>query len=458
MSTRTLGTPHRDAARPVVLGLCSGTHDSAAALIAGGRLVGLVEEERLIGDKHTRAYPQQAIAYLLDEAGLTPGRVTHVAYNFDPRRYALAAVRSLAWLPSSAAARRAVPRARSFAQVPVLARHRFAAFARHFPNAAISGIEHHWAHGLYALGAGADRLDSARGAAVLVVDSLGESATTTLAHARRTPDGRLRLRRLVTINDPASLGYVYGAVTAHLGWRRGDEEGTVMALAATGDPGRFRALFAAAIPITPDGFGVNVEYFPLRVLSRAWPRVSSAFIAATCPPRPPDGPVEDLHRDLAAALQERTEQVMLHLAGRARELTGEPVLMVGGGVAANCVAIGRIRRESGFEEVTVPPAPGDSGTAAGAALALHQRLSGRLPSGVAGACYLGPSFDEVELAAVPRPGLTAARVTSPARLLAQRLAEGQIIGVFQGRLEAGPRALGNRSILAPRCCPAWSTD
>ncbi|GAA3508934.1 carbamoyltransferase family protein [Actinomadura keratinilytica] len=438
---------------PVVLGLCSGTHDSAAALIAGRRLVGLVEEERLNGDKHTRAYPQQAISWLLDEANLSPSQVTHVAYNFDPRRYLTAAAASLAYLLCPTTMRRSLPRARSFARVHLLARERYAQFARCFPNAAITGVEHHLAHGLYALAAGADRLAPARGAAVLVVDSLGESATTTITHARRTADGRLHLRRLLTVNDPASLGYVYGAVTAHLGWRRGDEEGTVMALAATGDPARFRNLFRQAIPLTSSGFRVDVRWFPLRVLSRAWPRVSEAFIAATCPPRAPDAPVEQVHRDLAAALQERIEHVMVHLARLARALTGEPVLMVGGGVAMNCVAIGKICQQAEFEQVTVPPAPGDSGTAAGAALALHRTLTGRLPSGVAGACYLGPSYDEVRLSRQPRPGLIAVRLSEPAELIAQRLADGQIVGLFQGRLEAGPRALGNRSILASPLTP-----
>lgn len=175
--------------------------------------------------------------------------------------------------------------------------------------------------------------------------------------------------------------------------------------------------------------------------------MSPAFIAATFPPRRSGAPVEQVHTDLAAALQERVEQVMVHLARRARALTGADALAVAGGVAMNCVSIGRICQDAGFTHVTVPPAPGDSGTSAGAALAVARDLTGRLPAG-AGACYLGPDFPDLRLGPRPRHGLTAIRLVSPAGFVARQLAAGRIVGLFQGRLEAGPRALGNRSILA----------
>ncbi|RMI33876.1 carbamoyltransferase [Actinomadura harenae] len=438
---------------PVVLGLCSGTHDSSAALIADGTLVGLVEEERLNGDKHTRAYPRQAVTWLLDQAGLKPAQVTHVAYNHSPLRYLAAAPASLRWLAHPAAVPRAFPRARSCTQVWLNSRARMRAFQTHFPAAHVTAVEHHLTHALYALAAGTNILGGRNEVAVLVTDSLGETATTTITHARLRPGGRVDLDRRLTLTDPASLGYVYGAVTLHLGWRRTDEEGTVMALAALGDPARFRDLFRRAIPITSTGFGVDVRLFPLRVLSSRWPRVSPAFAAETCPPRAPGAPVEQVHADLAAALQERTEQVMVHLARRARKLTGARVLAVGGGVAMNCVSIGKICEQAGFEQVTVPPSPGDAGTSAGAALAVHRAVTGRLPAGVAGASYLGPDYPSMDLPVHPRPGLTAIQVASPEMMLARRLAEGQIVGLFRGRLEAGPRALGHRSILASPLLP-----
>ena len=282
---------------------------------------------------------------------------------------------------------------------------------------------------------------------MLIADSLGETCTTSigLAHAG---DDAIRYRIIESISDPASLGYAYGAVTEHLGWRRGDEEGTVMALAALGDPARFREVFCRAIRITPAGFTPDPGLLALRVLRHGSTRVTPTFTEVTCPPRRPGEEVSEVHADLAAALQERTEQVMVHLARRAREVTGSRFLCVGGGVALNCVAIGKIMREGVFDEVFVPPAPGDSGTSIGAAISAHLDMASTVPSGVAAACYLGPAYPSFGLGPVLPPGLAARQVADPARFLAAQLADGKICGLFQGRLEAGPRALGNRSILA----------
>jgi carbamoyltransferase len=284
----------------------------------------------------------------------------------------------------------------------------------------------------------------------LVVDSLGEAQTTTIGRGLLQTAGRPKVSMVQAVRDPASLGYVYGAVTEHLGWRRGDEEGTVMALAALGDPARFRSLFDQAIRITSTGFVLDPSLFPLRVLSSGYPRTSPSFTAATCRPRHPDDPIEPVHWDLAAALQERTDQVMLHLARRAKLLTGSRRLCVGGGVATNCVSIGRIIDASIFDEVFVPPAPGDAGTALGAAIAAHMDGGGTGPlSGIAGECYLGPAFPDAKLDLSQWPGLREQDLSrDTAEFLADQLADGAIVGLFQGQAEAGPRALGNRSILA----------
>jgi carbamoyltransferase len=202
-------------------------------------------------------------------------------------------------------------------------------------------------------------------------------------------------------------------------------------------------------------------------------RVTPAFISATCPPRAPGDDVSQVHADLAAALQERTEDVMLHLAEQARSLTGSALLCLGGGVAMNCVSVGKIVRAGLFDQVAVPPAPGDSGTAIGAAVAANLDCGGTGTRDVAHRCYLGPRV------AVSSPD-TAARahasqerhgdadtfgeagafaeldrqvVPDPAQFLADRLADGLIVGIAQGQMEAGPRALGNRSILASPLLP-----
>jgi carbamoyltransferase len=433
---------------PVVAGLCAHTHDSAAALIVGGELVGFAEEERLTGTKHTKAFPGRSLDWLLREAGITAQHVTHVGYNFDGRHFLGALPQLPGHLMRTATRGRAVPRAVSFARLTRLHARRRKDLASRFPGATVTGVLHHRAHGLYAFAS-----SGYEEAAVLVVDSLGEIQTTTIAHASRASGGQCRYRIVDALVDPASLGYAYGAITEHLGWRRGDEEGTVMALAALGDPSRFRSLLARAIPITDRGFTLDVDLFALRVISDRSGRLTSGFVDATCPPRHPADRVEQVHADLAAALQERTEQVMLRLAQRAARLTSGRLLVLAGGVAANCLAAGRISTSGKFDEVHVPPAPGDSGTALGAAVATHLAFTGALPSGITDRCYLGPSYTDGAPSAPSRHGLAAHSLTYPARFLADRLAQGQVIGVFRGRLEAGPRALGNRSILASPLMP-----
>lgn len=434
--------------RSAVLGLCSYTHDSAAALIVDGHLAGFAEEERLVGTKHTSAYPAQAIKWLLAENNLAPEEIAEVGYNFQARRYLGALGQVPGQLARRATRGRVGPRVRSFTRVASRTRARTRALSAHLPQAHVRAVQHHRAHGLYAFAS-----SGYEGAAVLVADSLGELQSTTIGHAHRPAADGCAYQVFEAIDDPASLGYAYGAVTEHLGWRRGDEEGTVMALAALGDPARFRPLFADAVPLTETGFALNAALLPLRVLSSRFTRTSPEFIAAACPPREANDPIEQVHKDLAAALQERTEQVMLRLAQRARRVTGSALLCVGGGVAANCVAIGKIVESGLFDEVHVPPAPGDGGTAIGAATAVHLSYRQSLPSGLPDRCYLGPAYPNLKLSATPRPGLTAYRPADPARFLARQLADGRIAGVFHDRLEAGPRALGNRSILASPLLP-----
>jgi len=434
----------------VVLGLCAWTHDSSAALLVDGALVGLVEEERLSGVKHTKAFPQRAVDWLLGRAYLAPGDVTGVAYNFALAGFVAAAVRPPSLRDLRQGPQRVLPRARGLLTVAAATRSRLALLARQFPAARVAPVRHHLTHALYAhLASGWS--DSA----VLVVDSLGERQTTTITDADRGT-----LRRVATVHDPHSLGYVYGAITEQLGYRRGDAEGTVMALAALGDPARFRSLFADAVALTRDGFAVHPRWFPLRVLDRRHPRVTPAWLAATGGARQPGCPIEQVHADLAAALQDRTEQVLMHLARRAAALTGRRRLCLAGGVAMNCVAVGRVLADGAVDEVFVPPAPGDAGTAIGAAAALSERIGrpvtpgGAAVGGGIGGCYLGPAVAAADVpAAAAAAGLACRRVADVAACLAEQLAAGRIVGLVQGRVEAGPRALGNRSILASPLTP-----
>lgn len=436
------------AASPNILGLCSFTHDSAAALICAGRLTGMAEEERLSGIKHTREYPAAAVEWLLNDAGLAPADIGILAYNFAGHRYLAGLIGTPGHLLRPETRPRALPRAASLAVIHRRYRRRMSTLRDLFPNAQVRPVLHHRTHGLYSFAA-----SGFSNSAVLVIDSLGETCTTSIGSGQALSDGRIRYRIREKVSDPASLGYAYGAVTMHLGWRRGDEEGTVMALAATGDPARFRDLFARAIPMTPGGFTLDPGLFPLRVLRHGWPRVSPAFTAASCPPRGSGEELTQVHADLAAALQERTEQVIVHLARRAQAITGARRLCLGGGVATNCVGVGKILGTGQWDEIYVPPAPGDSGTSIGTALTACHDAGGTVPGDLVRSCYLGPAYPDFTPAPEPAPGLTSRQAERPARFLAGQLANGKIAGLFQGRLEAGPRALGNRSILASPLIP-----
>lgn len=365
-----------------------------------GELVGFVEEERLSEQKHTKLYPARAVGWLLDQAKLSATDVDAVAYNFQPARYLAESPAALRMALSPMTRDRSLARAHGFAKVALRTRRRLRVLGSQFPSARVTPVLHHRAHQLTAFAA-----SGWEEAAVLVVDSLGERQTTTIAHGHGIQ--RPRVQTLEAINDPASLGYVYGAVTEHLGWRRGDEEGTVMALAALGDPARFRHLFTTAVRTTATGFRIHPGYFPTRTLTSGYPRTSRRFVAETCPERYPSEPLTDVHRDLAASLQERTEQVMVHLARRARVLTSSRRLCVGGGVATNCVSIGKIIEADIYDEVFVPPAPGDAGTAIGAALAVHvDTRTPRPVTGIARHCYLGPSYEDQPLDLTPGPAST----------------------------------------------------
>ncbi len=239
-----------------ILGLCAFTHDSAAALIVDGELVGLVEEERLTGRKHDPSYPERAIDHLLHQAGLNERDVTDIALHFRHDLYRNAAPSALGYLARPSTAHRAIPRFLSFRRVALNEAERLALLTGRFPAAQVHQILHHRAHGLTAFA-----FSGWEEAAVLVVDSLGETQTTTIAHGR-LHSGVPTWEPVWETADPASLGYAYGAVTQHLGWRKADEEGTVMALAALGDPARFRALFEEAIPITEHGFALDPRLFP----------------------------------------------------------------------------------------------------------------------------------------------------------------------------------------------------
>jgi carbamoyltransferase len=415
-----------------VLGVNS-THDACAALLRGGEVVLAVEEERLSRVKHHFGMPLRAVGACLAEAGVEIGDVGHVAFYMDPglwlRSYGLHFVRGL---PGSLAFTRRKPALwRSFLGVERAFR-RQTGFRGRFHV-----VEHHAAH-----------VDSAYfpsgfdDAAALTIDGAGEAVTTMIARA----DGR-GIERFGVARYPFSVGKVWEAVTDWLGWRATCDEGRTMGLAPYGTERCFDA-FARVLRPSRDGlFHQDLSYFDYP--SGATRLVSERFVREFGPARARDGALEDHHRDVARALQHWTEEIVLDLARRVRELAGVPRLVMAGGVALNCVANGRLAREGVFDEIFVQPAAGDNGASLGAALHVaHRRLG--IPRGPAMRnAFVGPAFTEEQtLAAAARRGLVAERPADLVERSAELLASGRVIGWMQGRMEYGPRALGHRSILA----------
>lgn len=423
----------------VTLGLSSYVHDSAAALFVGDTFIGAIEEERLNGIKHTNSFPQRAIQWLLDEAQVTWADVSLVAYNYDPDLYVASPASEIEILNSSGAPERDVERVAGFQRVRENTLQRIRDIKSQFPRARVQSWRHHLAHARYA----AEMLDSDVGT-ILVVDSLGERDSSTAWHATRQED-HWQLTLSFTNEDPDSLGYVYASTTQYLGYERNNEEGTVMALAALGDPSRYRSLMTSAVALMSTGLKVNPDYFLPRTLLPGADRLGRSFLEQSSDVMR-SRPAGQAAADLAAALQERTEEALIHLARIACERTHSGHLVVTGGVALNCVAIGKLAEEPFIKSIAVPPAPGDSGTAVGGAL---------LSAG------LGPVTAVREFATGPRcstADLERARTVlalhatdvgnATPTLLADLLAAGKLVGVCRDRAEFGPRALGNRSILA----------
>ncbi|MEU5868437.1 carbamoyltransferase C-terminal domain-containing protein [Nonomuraea sp. NPDC047529] len=391
-----------------VLGI-SRAHDSAAALVRDGEIVALAEEERFTRVRHDGRLPRRAVAYCLEQAGIGLDEVDHVAFH-GPR----------AGSPPDGEVREAAGHTG-----PV-------GYGMHL-------VEHHRA---YAAGAFyASPFDSA---AVLTMDAAG----TCLAVA----DGA-RIRHLRHVGRPHSLGALYAAVTGYLGFRPGRDEDKVMALAAYGDD-TYLQPFADLLRLTPyGGHELDLSWFePHGDGGRH--AVSAKFLDAFGPPGPPAVETPTQHSaDVAFALQATLERAALHLARWLRETTGSTRLAVAGDAAMNPMLNGRLLAESGFEELSVQPAA----ASLGAALEVSVGLYGR-PRPAGGQLFAGPGFTEERMEKALRDaGVDYRRPGDIARHAAARIADGLIVGWFQGRAECGPRGLGNRSLLADPRDPTSAT-
>jgi carbamoyltransferase len=429
-----------------VLGISAHYHDSAAALLVDGEPVCAVQEERLSRRKNDAAFPLSAIEWCLEQARLEPDQLDAVVFYEKPM---------LKFERILTMALRGFPRT-------------WGSFPRAMQNALggklwVKGIirsqlgvrtdrilfcEHHQSHA-----AAAFLTAPTKSAAILTADGVGEWAT--LGRGQVDEAGRTRIELSRELRFPHSLGMLYSTFTAYLGFPVNEGEYKVMGLAAYGKP-TYEELLKRIARRTPDGgVALDLSWFDFHQSARH--SYSRKLVAELGPPREPWDPIDlttadgRRYADVAASVQRVLEEILVDLARRLQRETGLQDLCLGGGVALNGVANARILRESGFRNVYVPSAPGDAGCALGAALHADRIHFARPHRPVADHPYWGPVADAGELSRVAgEDGLQPLRLPEAEliRRVADELARGRIVGWMQGACELGPRALGNRSILA----------
>jgi carbamoyltransferase len=433
-----------------ILGLNAYHGDAAAALVVDGELVAAAEEERFNRVKHCAGFPSLSAAWCLAEAGLTPGDIDHVAIGRDPRANLGAKVRrTLRHRPGVKYVRARLANQLQVGDVREALSDALGV-KRGALRAAFHHIEHHRAHV-----ASAFFVSPFENAAVMSVDGFGDFASTMLAVGRGT-----RLDVLDRVLFPHSLGIFYTAVTQWLGFPHYGDEGKVMGLAPYGEPvylDRMRQMVDVSGPL----FQLELDYFThhSRGVEMTWaegsPTIGRIFSQKMedllGPARLPDEPVGRYHEDVARSLQAMLEEAYLHLIGTLWERSHLPALCLAGGVALNAVANGRILRETPFSDLYIQPAAGDSGTAVGAAYAVWHDAAKGARGFVMDHAAWGPGYsDEACAGALAASGLKATQLEDEEllRIVAEKIADGGVVGWFQGRMEFGPRALGQRSIVS----------
>jgi len=428
-----------------ILGLSAFYHDSAAALVVDGRIVAAAQEERFTRKKHDPGFPALASEYCLKEAGLTLDQVDYVAFYDKPLvkferllesylAYAPAGFKSFGmalptWLKEKLHTRKAI---RAGLNRPDL-------------KAPLVFLDHHESHAASAFFA--SPFDEA---VILTLDGVGEWSTTTLGTGRGN-----KIALTEQMKFPHSLGLLYSAFTYYCGFKVNSGEYKLMGLAPYGVPRFADTIIERLIDLKPDGsFWMDQSYFNYAAgLTMTGPKFHALFSRQ---PRQGESQIEQFHCDMAASIQAVTEKIMMLQARHAHQRTGMKNLVLAGGVALNCVANGKILREGPFENVWIQPAAGDAGGALGSALFVwHQLLdnprnaTGR--SDFQNGSFLGPKFEANNIAEMlRRENIPFDQFENRDELyqqMCQLLEQECIIGLFQGRMEFGPRALGARSII-----------
>lgn len=430
-----------------ILGISAYYHDSAAALLRDGEIIAAAQEERFSRKKHDHDFPRRAIEYCLKEAEINSGNIDVVAFYDKPflkftrllETYLSYPFRGLhsflmampLWL-------------RQKLWIPDLIEKELTY------QGSIIFSEHHESHA-----ASAFFPSPFKRAAILTVDGVGEWATASIGVGR---DNRVDI--LSELHFPHSLGLLYSAFTYFTGFRVNSGEYKLMGLAPYGEPSYVQTILDHLIDLKEDGsFRMDLSYFDyltgLRMTSKKFNRLFDG------PPRKPESPLTRREMDIARSVQVVTEEILLRMANHVKKLTGEDHLCMAGGVALNSVANGKLLRSGIFKDIWIQPAAGDAGGALGAAYIAHHhyKKQQRVINGKADqqkASLLGPAYKETEIKDFLENRQIPFRRLSTEDLIekiSDSIAEGKVVGWYQGRMEFGPRALGNRSIIADARSP-----
>ena len=424
-----------------ILGISAFYHDSAACLVRDGEIIAAAQEERFTRTKHDESFPENAIEFCLEFGGIGRDEIDHVAFydkplltferlletyiDFAPRGFRSFLKAIPVWLTEKLWTREEIHKRTGF-------------------DGKILFTEHHQSHA-----ASAFFPSPFESAAILTMDGVGEWATSSYGIGEGN-----EIDLLAELRFPHSIGLLYSAFTYFTGFKVNSGEYKLMGLAPYGEPVYVDKILDKLIDLRDDGsLRLNMEYFDFATGLRMTNQRFAGLFGGDA--REPESPITRREMDLARSIQEVTEMAMLRMATHVHKETGKMNLCLAGGVALNCVGNGRILRETPFENIWIQPAAGDAGGAVGAALSVwhqylgNERVAGTSRDGMKSA-RLGPSFGDSDVASeLERLGAVFEKLPESELVdgTAKLLADGKIVGWFQGRMEFGPRALGSRSIL-----------
>jgi carbamoyltransferase len=424
-----------------ILGISAFYHDSAAALLKDGEIFAAAQEERFTRKKHDYSFPTNAVNYCLKEAHIKPDQLKYVAFYDKPFiKFNRILETYLTYAPKGIL---------SFVKaIPLWIRKKLWILDLITKETKFDGTvlfpEHHESHA-----ASAFFPSPFENAAFLTMDGVGEWATSSYGIGEGN-----QVKVLSELHFPHSLGLLYSAFTYFTGFRVNSGEYKVMGLAPYGQPKYVQTIYDRLIDVNEDGsFKMNMDYFNYAVgLKMTNHRFAELFDG---PPRKPESELTQREMDLARSVQEVTEEIMLRMARHVKKTTGQKNLCLAGGVALNCVGNGKILRSDLFENIWIQPAAGDAGGALGAALIAHyhhdkNKRSATGKRDVQKGSYLGPAYSNEEIKSYLDENKIPYRYYEKDELLenvVKNIENGKVVGWFQGRMEFGPRALGNRSII-----------